>query len=306
MSEIERSQFDESKNDLPSILERRETKPVAEVSKSSSPALAWVGVVMGIVVSVFIGWKFISPKFDSSSVDDIPLIKKSASPVKVRPSDPGGIDVPNRDRSIYARIDSGNDEPVVEKLLPTPEQPIELPVPEDEDIAKDEAFVAQETEDKSKLDDYSIIQPNKPVEVVENNTPEVKPVVEKTEPPKVLPEPKVELKPEQKIEEKVEPKVEPKEEPKAEVKPEVKTTSGIWKVQLVSLKEKELVDKAWTDIKAKLPEIVSGLPHVIETADLGAKGVYYRLKVGGFESREQADALCSKFKDKKQGCFVAK
>ncbi|MEK9722876.1 MAG: hypothetical protein VW405_05250, partial [Rhodospirillaceae bacterium] len=37
---------------------------------------------------------------------DMPLIQAQAGPVKVRPENPGGLQVPNRDKLVYGRIQS--------------------------------------------------------------------------------------------------------------------------------------------------------------------------------------------------------
>ena len=62
----------------------------------------------------------------------VPLIKAAAGPVKVRPKNPGGLKVPNRDKLVYDRMQkaSGDDaggKRGPERLLPPPEQPMEKP-----------------------------------------------------------------------------------------------------------------------------------------------------------------------------------
>ena len=42
--------------------------------------------------------------------------------------------------------------------------------------------------------------------------------------------------------------------------------------------------------------------HISETTS--DKGTFYRLRVGDFAARDDANTLCDKFKSKKQECFV--
>ena len=55
---------------------------------------------------------------------DIPLIRADTRPMKVKPENPGGMQIPDRDMLIY-----GQQRPQVEHLLPPPEQPMARPAP---------------------------------------------------------------------------------------------------------------------------------------------------------------------------------
>ena len=54
----------------------------------------------------------------------IPLIRADTSPMRVKPENPGGMRIPDRDMLIY-----GQQRPQVEHLLPPPEQPMARPAP---------------------------------------------------------------------------------------------------------------------------------------------------------------------------------
>jgi hypothetical protein len=59
-----------------------------------------------------------------------PLIKADAGPTKVKPDDPGGLEVPNQDKLVLNNIAGGGDGPKgnVERLLPAAETPLPPPV----------------------------------------------------------------------------------------------------------------------------------------------------------------------------------
>jgi hypothetical protein len=56
------------------------------------------------------------------SIENVPLIRADASPTKVKPEKPGGMEVPDRDKLIYTQKRAA-----VEHLLPPPEKPMPRP-----------------------------------------------------------------------------------------------------------------------------------------------------------------------------------
>ena len=80
--------------------------------------------------------------------------------------------------------------------------------------------------------------------------------------------------------------------------------SGDYVVQLASLPSQEAADAAWRNTSAKYPDLLSGAVRDIEEADLGERGVFYRLRVGYFESRTEANRLCDTLKSRGQDCLV--
>jgi len=62
-----------------------------------------------------------------------PLIQADPQPIKVRPEQPGGLDVPNQDKLVYGALRPGQDgSEIIERLLPPPETPVEAPEPRPE------------------------------------------------------------------------------------------------------------------------------------------------------------------------------
>ncbi len=62
------------------------------------------------------------------SGDDVPLIRAAEGPFKVRPDQPGGLEIPHQDKLVFYRLEPGSAPPVVERLLPPPETPLPPPV----------------------------------------------------------------------------------------------------------------------------------------------------------------------------------
>lgn len=84
-----------------------------------------------------------------------------------------------------------------------------------------------------------------------------------------------------------------------------KTDVG-FRVQLGSYASENQASSQAGAIVSKQAALLSGLTQDIQKADLGAKGMYYRLRFGPFDSREAASAKCSALKTAGQACIVVR
>jgi tetratricopeptide (TPR) repeat protein len=78
-----------------------------------------------------------------------------------------------------------------------------------------------------------------------------------------------------------------------------------WSIQLSSAKDEKLAWGIWSKLKSRHGILAEQKPVVVR-ADLGSKGVYYRLRLGGFDSQGDAKNLCAKLKSRGLSCFVSK
>ena len=257
-----------------------------EINRSKN---VFIGTVSGIALAAVVGWFVLSPRYAENNSADIPVIRRPQTAVKVQPAEPGGMEILNQDKSVYDIIEKKEtDTPKVENLLPPPEEP-QMPVIS---AAQETAPVVEQAEEIIKVAE---------VKVAPAPVPQPAPEEKTVEAPKTISQAAAETKApvaEVKVAEKAPtPVAEPqKEAPKAE-KPEVKTVAvtGPWQVQLISSPNRKAVDTAWDGLVKKYP-VLQGQSREIETADLGAKGTYYRLKAGGFADRSGADKLCNDIK----------
>lgn len=78
-----------------------------------------------------------------------------------------------------------------------------------------------------------------------------------------------------------------------------------WSVQLSSARDEKLAWGTWEKLKERHKALGDMKPMVIK-ADLGTKGVYYRLRLGGFDTQDAAKSACGKLKSRGLTCFVSK
>ena len=75
------------------------------------------------------GRYYMGTQFFAADGSEVPLIRADRGPVKVRPISPGGMEVPDRDKLVYDRMQGNGERPQVERLLPAPETPLPPPRP---------------------------------------------------------------------------------------------------------------------------------------------------------------------------------
>jgi hypothetical protein len=101
----------------------------------------------------------------------------------------------------------------------------------------------------------------------------------------------------------LEKKIAPVETPKTEAAP-VKAVMSKSYIQLGAFRDVAAAKQEWARLQKKYNDL-SGLKMRTEKADLGAKGVYYRLQAG-VSSEAKAKNICAAMKANKNGCIVVK
>lgn len=89
----------------------------------------WISFAIVVVVGAGGGWYFFGDQLAMITPEkSVPVIRAEVAPIKIKPADPGGMDVPDRDKLVYDRLNGEGAGTNVERLLPPPETP--LPIPE--------------------------------------------------------------------------------------------------------------------------------------------------------------------------------
>jgi len=283
----------------------------AELKRSRS---VFIGIAGGVGLASIVGWLILAPQYKVESQKEIPVIRRPQTAIRVQPNDPGGMDIPNQDKSVYNILEKKTDDGV-ENLLPPPEAPklptitAEVDTPVENIVSPSNAIpeaekIIQKAEGNKNITTEEIIkQAESQTTETANTVTEVKPVVEeiKVEPKTQIPEEiktNIAVKEPQPKEEKV-----AKVEEKKNSKPAV-AVAGNWQIQLMSSPNKPAVEKAKIDLGKKYK--ISHLPFEIEAAVLDMNKTFFRLKVGAFKNRAEADKLCNNIKNLGGTCIVKK
>lgn len=244
--------------------------------------VAAVVAVGGIVAA---GWHFLGSK--KVAGPGMPVIKAEDRPIKIRPDDRGGMHVPNQDKLVYERLSPNDSDAKVERLLPTPEAP--KPPPPVEQRAPEPVKPAQVT--AAPPPPQPVTPPSKPAAV---SAPAPAPMQA------TAPEPKAP------VTETIRPQQMAQAKPVAPPAP-AKTTSlpaGDYLIQLGALRSAPDAEREWARIQKLHGELLGGLKSDVMRVDLGAKGVFWRLRAGPL-SEAAAKQLCADLKTRNQGCILA-
>lgn len=255
--------------------------------RKKRPAIL-IGVSIGVLIAVGVGCltfgKYVSLYYGADS-GDLPVIRADRSSDGMKPDAPGGMEVPNRDKLVYERLRQSNTELPVERLLPVAEKPVSpAPAPETAVVVAAPAAEPAVREVPAPATAVVYEEDGTPVEVMFKETVAVEveqPVLKKAE----------------KSERPAEKTAEP------EKKPALPAVS--YSVQLVSARSEQAAESEWKRLSKKHKEIIASMPHAISKTVV-TNGTFYRLRVGRFDKRDDAKALCDQLKKKKQECFVVK
>ena len=240
-------------------------------------------VIQGLLFE-FLGLDFWTPVAEEAV--EIPFVQADPSPVRVKPDDPGGMDVPNRDNDFLNR--RSDEAPRVERLLPPPEVPLPAALPSGEGETAVPAPPKIEAPDVEAPD----------VEGPDLEGPDV-------EGPEPAGAPEVAA-PADAIAELVE-KVETAASQAAPAEPaetQVAEVVGTLVLQLASLKSGDAARREWARLQESFPDLLTGLSLIVQEAEVDEVGQVYRLQIGTFPTRSTAADLCAELKARKQDCFI--
>ncbi len=262
-----------------------------------------IGILIGVLVALLVSVFLFGGSDDEDTMDQPIVVSESKRPVKVRPTNPGGMDIPDQDKTIYKRMRTDKVDTQVERFVMTEEEPVRPQVPTREGEVLGTPRVMPETAAEMELEVLSVQQ--KAVQV-----PAAKPVVTEAKPVKTVSAekaaPKAVAAP-AKVETVKKPVAVASASTPAKKQQETSTAmTKTWHVQLISLPSKAGAQKAWPKILKAHSTLLSGLPHDIAEVQIKGKGKFYRLRVGDFAKHQDAQNLCNKLKARKQDCTLTK
>ena len=251
----------------------------------------------------------------------VPTILADSRPYKTEPIAAGGMEIPNRDSTIFDTMrsaDGGEKTGRVENLL--------APSSEDENTEEMAEAAPSEPEDitltpetiTAKPPETAQAQPPAEPKSAEAKTAEVTPpetihvpgsspetlafarsvLNEEGQPTEV----QREQKPAATTSEAQLDKIAPAS---GAAKTMASAIGGNYFVQLSSIREQNAAAKEWDKLQSSYTSL-QGMKYRVQEANLGERGIYYRIQAGPF-SKEQASSICGQIEAKKSGgCLVVK
>ena len=214
--------------------------------------------------------------------EELILIQADQTPVKEKPLDPGGMQFPYQDKSVFETITADRSGAGVPAVVSNTEEPIAIE-PEVTTAIIQEAKPAEPVAEVVASTEQALA---KPAEVVAVETPTpVKPVEKVASAPEPLVK---EAKPVAKVAAKP-------------ATPAPTAAKGNGAIQLGAYRSQADAQAAWNGIKSKHSVLNAHSPSIIR-ADLGEKGVFYRLRVVDVD----AASMCAALKTAGQPCMKAK
>lgn len=334
------------------------------------PAFVVFGTVAGFMA---LAWYAYQTGSQSLKEDDLLVVEADKTPMKEKPTDPGGMQFPNQDKTIFDTFSGSGQAPAkVERVLPTPEEPIaknadnsetktwindKLHKPQDaakqteqvigDDGKKDqnkaselavdsvplfavepkveEALTgakvirieedksaaaaekaAKEAEEKAKAEKLAAENAAKDAEEKAKiaREAEEKAKAEKLAAENAAKDAAEKAKAEKVAVEKAQAQAKTVEaQPKAATESKPAAQQGSYNVQLGAYRSEQEAREAWASMQKKYKQMANFSP-VIVKADLGEKGVYYRLRTGGFSTAGEAKAFCNSMSILGQACIL--
>jgi len=284
-----RDDFDREILDI--IPERFDADADSRMAKRNARTRLLVTVSLAVLMVMALGVAVRHILFGEAPRDrqvSVPVIHAEDKPIKVKPQDRGGMDVPNQDKLIYDQMAAKTPPSQPERLLPPPEQ-AQTPPPAETKPTQVETKPAPAA-DAMPPKAMTAAAPPPPVPQaaptpVKPTTPPAKPAAAPAKPAAAPP---------------------PASAPvAAPVAAPVTSRGGGWVVQLGAVQSEAQAKSEWARLKAMHKDQLDNLGPDIVRVDLGAKGIFWRVR-GGPLDEAQARMLCAELAKQSQGCIVAR
>lgn len=225
----------------------------------------------------------------------VPLIRADQSAAKVKPDQPGGESVPGQDMQVYNPSQPGAK---VERLLPPPEQPLARPVaPPPATADANTPLPVQEIGPTPAVKPPPPAPPGAALPPTTSSgfltatgpTPLPPPPASSTAAPTPAPAPT---------------QTASRPVPLAPA-PGGSSAAG-YRVQIAATRDEPTARGEWERLKKAHEDLLGALSPFVIKADLGDKGIFYRLQAGPVGDHEKADKLCGELKKFAIACIVVK
>ena len=266
----------------------------------------FIGMLAGIVVGGVVGWLFLGPADNMNKERAIPVIRRSFTPAKVLPNDPGGMEIDNQDREIYHIVDNTPKPSGEVNIRPAPDMPklvVENTLPPSEamdslveSIDGDDSLNKVETE-LDNAGQGNIKLATAELSAIKTNSREKVAIPEKIKDIEVTLQKSINSQKQKLSDGETEKALAEKGTKPAENQKTEKAVfaKGTWYAQIIASSSRKAVQSLWNNLSAK-HTFLKSYPYEIEEIKAANGNTLYRLKVGVFKTREEAAALGSRLK----------
>jgi hypothetical protein len=207
---------------------------------------------------------------------EVPLIVADTAPFRVRPADPGGMQVANQDQLVYQRMAGSVSSPSgrrIEVLLPAPEEP--LPVPRPAPLAA--PALAPEVAASAEMSAAPAPADPQPAPKLAAGLPLPPPS------PSVAAQPAAPAAPAS--------------------APAPARADGPVQVQLAAVGAEAAVQPEWNRLRARMPDLLGNRELLISRGERDGQP-FWRVRTGGFADVAAARAFCDQVRARGFTCFV--
>lgn len=247
-----------------------------------------------------------------------PILRADTSPTKIRPEQPGGLEVPHQDKLVYDRLNPANSAPPgeVERLLPPPEAPMERPraamTETAEDMPMAEAGEGAVAAMREPPPEEPAEQPPAPQPVPSYAPPVATPApapaqVPQRQPvqtPAPAPQQPQQLLPQQQQVPAKTATVTPAPAPAAVAPAKPATGGPAVRVQVAAVDAESKAAAEWQRLQRKFGGELGGLPMRTVRVQL-PKGIFYRIQ-GGPVDEARAKQICAAMAAQGAGCTIVR
>lgn len=288
------------------------------IISSNRRTFAVLTVTAAVLVLGLIIWDSYPSSSEQAAAESVPIVRADAGDYKTRPENPGGMEVPYRDSTVFSSdeqpasggpenilADDSSEEPVSRDsafagLNTEGDQPGGAPAPAGETVA-DQPMGEVEATQSAMNKVEPVLPPSNDDLVKEAIGTEATTTAAATLPEAVKAEP-IEIAPKVEELESAEVKTEPAKVEPAAGTTAAKVTPGGSYVQLASVKDASGADREYKKMQAKYSAL-SGVQYRTQEANLGAKGTFHRIQAGPM-SKESASKVCASIKSAGGSCLV--
>ena len=282
-----------------SYLQRESDAAEAKASAWRGRAATTAGALISLaLLAIVVIWSY---RLGVRDANDVPVIRAQTDATKIRPEEPGGIEIAHQGREVYNIVNGtetsgdGAFAPSEEVLTsedapiaPAPEKrpaevtettevtPAPAPVPEETPQlapAPEETVVASETEPEveATAEDVSAVAPASAPTAVSRPQRSVAALPQAAE----------------------------------ETEPRAAALASRIQIQLGAFNSQEIAAQQWAELKNRNGDLLSGRGRVVTPVVSGGKRLY-RLRAGPFANVDEASTLCRALKARDEDCIVAR